>query len=51
MKPAGALLAGWLAAASAQDRYQGVPPFPETHDYVRRVLGRYGSVRHAFDEN
>jgi soluble lytic murein transglycosylase-like protein len=27
-------------------RHGGVPPFPETREYVRRVLALYGSDRH-----
>lgn len=35
------------------DRYKDVPPspYPETQAYVKRVLGLYGSARHAFDES
>ena len=43
-------LAAYNAGEKRVDRFQGVPPFPETRDYVRRVIRLYGSVRHAFDE-
>jgi len=43
-------LAAYNAGERRVDRFQGVPPFPETRDYVRRVIRLYGSVRHAFDE-
>jgi soluble lytic murein transglycosylase-like protein len=43
-------LAAYNAGEKRVDRFQGVPPFPETRDYVRRVIRLYGSVRHSFDE-
>ena len=34
-------LAGYNAGPEAVDRYNGLPPYPETHGYVDRVLRRF----------
>lgn len=38
-------LAGYNAGEGAVDRYQGIPPFPETKSYVVQVLGRAETLR------
>lgn len=40
-------LAAYNAGAQAVDWYRGIPPYPETQEYVRRVLDRYGWGRVA----
>jgi len=39
------VLAAYNAGEKAVLRYQGLPPYPETQDYVRKVLDRYGRGR------
>ena len=38
-------LAGYNAGEGAVERYQGIPPFPETERYVVRVLGQVETLR------
>ncbi len=38
-------LAAYNAGPNAVDRHDGIPPYPETQDYVRRVLERWGEYR------
>ena len=39
-------LAGYNAGEGAVDKYNGVPPFNETQNYVRIITGRYGKMYH-----
>jgi soluble lytic murein transglycosylase-like protein len=39
-------LAGYNAGEGAVDKYNGVPPYNETQNYVRIITGRYGKTYH-----
>ena len=39
-------LAGYNAGEGAVAKYNGVPPYSETQNYVRIITGRYGKLHH-----
>jgi soluble lytic murein transglycosylase-like protein len=39
-------LAGYNAGEGAVDKYDGVPPYNETQNYVRKITSRYGKTFH-----
>jgi Transglycosylase SLT domain len=39
-------LAGYNAGEGAVDKYQGVPPYPETQNYVNKIVANYGKIYH-----
>jgi hypothetical protein len=43
-------LAGYNAGEGTVDKYQGVPPYPETQDYVSKIVANYGKTYHPILE-
>lgn len=39
-------LAGYNAGEGAVDKYNGVPPYNETQNYVRKIIANYGEAFH-----
>lgn len=39
-------LAGYNAGEGAVDKYQGIPPYPETQNYVKKIVENYGKTFH-----
>ncbi len=43
-------LAGYNAGEGAVDKYRGVPPYPETQNYVNKIVANYGKTYHPILE-
>ena len=43
-------LAAYNAGEKVVDRFKGVPPYPETQGYVRRIMAKLPSDQHPFDD-
>ena len=41
--------AGYNAGEGAVDKYRGVPPYRETHGYVKNILGLFRKLQHPYD--
>lgn len=39
-------LAGYNAGEGAVNKYQGIPPYPETENYVKKIVANYGKTYH-----
>jgi hypothetical protein len=44
-------LAAYNAGEHVVDRFQGVPPYPETQGYVRRIMSALRMEHHPYDEH
>jgi soluble lytic murein transglycosylase-like protein len=43
------VLAAYNAGEGAVNRFRGIPPYPETHAYVRRIMEFFGQSEHPYD--
>ena len=45
------VLAGYNAGEHAVEKYQGIPPYTETINYVKKITNTYRNPRHTFSPN
>ena len=45
----GLVAAAYNAGEGAVNRYRGIPPFAETRDYVKRIVGFFKKSDHPYD--
>ena len=43
------VVAAYNAGEGAVNRFRGIPPYPETRAYVRRIMELFGRSEHAYD--
>lgn len=43
--------AAYNAGEGAVDKYKGVPPYPETRMYVKKIAGLYNNLTHPYQDN
>lgn len=43
------VVAAYNAGEGAVNRFRGIPPYPETHAYVRRIMEMFGRSEHPYD--
>ena len=43
------VVAAYNAGEGAVNRFRGIPPYPETHAYVRRIMELFGRNEHPYD--
>jgi TPR repeat protein len=42
-------VAAYNAGEGAVNRFRGIPPYPETRAYVRRIMELFGQIEHSYD--
>ncbi len=45
------VIASYNAGENAVDRYRGVPPYPETRNYVQRVVKNFQQAHHPYEQS